>query len=119
MTPVLADLVRSIKIAAENNMKYNKLVRDKIPEYIKSKGEVAITHIATDEEYLEKLKEKFHEEVKEFTDSESIDEMADVFEVITAFLELKKWNIEDVIKVQTDKQEKRGAFKNRVILDEA
>lgn len=100
-------------------MKYNKLIRDKIPEIIKKKGEKAITHIAGDKEYWEKLKEKLSEEIKEFEKDESIEEIADVLEIIDAIIKFKKFNKRKLYAVKAKKLKARGGFKKKIILEES
>lgn len=100
-------------------MKYNKLVRDKIPEYIESKGQKALYHVADEKEYWEKLKEKLQEEVKEFLEAESIEEMADIWEVIEAVVGFKKFDHQELQNIKNEKAEKRGKFQKRIILDES
>jgi predicted house-cleaning noncanonical NTP pyrophosphatase (MazG superfamily) len=99
-------------------MKYNKLVRDKIPEYIKSKGGVPITHIADDKEYWQKLKEKLLEEINEFKEDESLEEFADLLEVIDAMIDYKKFDRNELKNVRAKKAGERGKFKDKIILDE-
>ena len=99
-------------------MKYNKLVRDKIPEIIKSKGVVPATHIASDNEYQQKLKAKLQEEVDEFLEFSNEEELADILEVIYALCDLYKIDKNELEQLRKEKAKKRGGFKERIILDE-
>lgn len=100
-------------------MKYNKLVRDKIPEYIRKKGGTPITHIAGEKEYWEKLKAKLTEEFEEFKLDESIEEFADLLEVVDAIIDYKRFDRKEIEVVREKKVEERGKFKDRIILDES
>lgn len=99
--------------------KYNKLVRDKIPQIISANGGTSKTHVADDAEYQEALTRKLLEEATEWIKEGSIEEMADVFEVITAILQTKGWTIEQIVDVQKKKREDRGGFEGRIILEES
>ncbi len=91
-------------------MSYYKLVRDKIPEIIKAKGIKPINHVAGDEEFENALMEKLREEVEEFIEDPSKEEMADIMEVIYAILEQKKYSFEEIEEVRKEKAQERGAF---------
>lgn len=100
-------------------MEYHKLVRDKIPEYIRTKGGLPIFHIASDAEYWQKLVEKLKEEVNEFVIDPSLEELADIMEVVDAILDHQPFIHAELLKIRKKKVEERGTFKDRIILDES
>lgn len=95
----------------------NKLVRDNIPEIIKKTGKVPVTHIASDEEYWKKLKEKLQEEVNEFCEDSSKDEIADILEVIYAIYYFKKFDKNELELLRAERAKEKGGYKDKVILD--
>ena len=99
-------------------MKYNKLVRDKIPEIIRKDNIKPITRIASNGEYFQKLKEKLTEEVNEFLKTEKYEELADILEVIYAILDHKNLNKKELEILRNKKAKERGQFKNKIILEE-
>jgi len=100
-------------------MRYDKLVRDKIPEHIKSRGGTPVIHIADDLEYWAKLKAKLLEEFQEFSESETIEEMADIREVLEAICDFKGFDRQELESVRAKKALERGAFKKKIILEES
>ena len=91
-----------------------KLVRDKIPEIILADGKKPITRILDTEEYLEELDKKLNEEIAEYQADKSIEEMADVLEVLFAICDARGHSMEELMAVREAKREKRGGFEKRI-----
>lgn len=99
---------------------YNKLVRDKIPNIIKNKGEETIVKILNDDEYKLELEKKLYEEYQEVIEasgSDRLGELADMLEVIRALSKLENNDLDDIIKIADQKNKKRGAFNNKIFLE--
>ncbi len=96
---------------------YNKLVRDRIPEEINnSDGKKANYKILNDDEYIQELDKKLFEEAHEFVEEHSVEELADLMEVIYAIMKTKNISFEDVKKARDEKNEKKGTFNDKVYL---
>ncbi|MCC6934588.1 MAG: nucleoside triphosphate pyrophosphohydrolase [Candidatus Yanofskybacteria bacterium] len=100
-------------------MRYDKLVRDKIPDIIAEKGSTAETHIAEEAEYLEKLRAKLQEEVGEFLESNTAEELADILEVVYALGVSLGVTRDELERLRAEKAASRGGFEKRIILEEA
>lgn len=99
---------------------YNKLVRDNIPEIIKSNGGDPVISILNDIKYKEELEKKLYEEYKEVIESSGtnrIEELADMLEVIKALASLEDKSLDEVLEVAKVKSKKRGAFEKKIFLE--
>lgn len=96
---------------------YNKLVRDKIPEEINNiEGRKANYKILNDNEYIQELDKKLLEEAHEFIEEHSVEELADLMEVIHAIMKIENISFNDVEIARELKNKKKGSFKNKVYL---
>lgn len=96
---------------------YNKLVRDNIPKIIEQDGNIPITRILDDEEYLKELDKKLLEEVNEYLNDQNIEELADIYEVFLAILKARKIELEELENVRKAKILKKGAFEEKIYLE--
>ena len=95
--------------------KYNKLVRDKIPQIIEAQGKKCKVYVAVNEDYRSRLKDKLLEEAQEFFENPCVEELADVQEVIDALQDVHRW---DVTGARFKKAHERGAYWRRFVLQE-
>ncbi len=93
-----------------------KLVRDRIPELIRSSGEEPKVRKADDDELDKFLRAKIVEEAQEFLESGDIDELVDIFEVLEAFMQFRKID-HGLLEIQQHaKRLARGGFTEGLIL---
>lgn len=97
-------------------MTHQKLVRDKIPQIIESSGKSCRIRILSDAEYLIMLGKKLQEELTEYLESGSMEEIADLLEVIRAVVKARGSSMEEVEKIRRDKAERRGEFGEKIFL---
>jgi predicted house-cleaning noncanonical NTP pyrophosphatase (MazG superfamily) len=95
-------------------IRYHKLVRDKIPEYLTEKGIPFEQHVADDAEYRQALIDKLVEEAAEFAQVGAVVELADIMEVVAALRTLPEYaSVEDE---RLRKLAEKGGFEKRFIV---
>ncbi len=94
-----------------------KLVRDKIPELMKKTGTNPNVRIVKNQELDVFLRKKIVEEAKELFETGDIEELADLYEVLDAFVKHRKIDSGLLEMQRLAKNLARGAFSNGVVLD--
>lgn len=97
---------------------YHKLVRDKIPQIIEMGGNTCVTESLSQEAYLEMLDAKLTEELAEYQESKSMEELADLLEVMMAVVRARGCTWQQLEEIRIDKREKRGGFEKKILLKE-
>ena len=64
-------------------------------------------------EYIER-----YEELAEYQESKSLEELADLLEVMRAVVNARGWTLEELERVRADKAAKRGGFEKKILLKE-
>ena len=99
-----------------NTITYKKLVRDRIPEIIEAEGKIPHTSILSDEEYLKMLDKKLLEETAEYCESGTLEELADVTEVLYSILSARGYSPNDLEQAWLKKAAERGGLEKKILL---
>ncbi len=96
---------------------HNKLVRDKIPNVLDRQGVKYKTHLLNSKQRAEELNKKLVEEAKEFAEAPSLEERADIEEVLRAIDKEHNFNPVTIEKARSNKHRQRGGFDKGIFLE--
>ena len=96
---------------------YHKLVRDKIPEIIEQAGKTCKCSTLSEQDYIAMLDQKLNEELAEYQESKSMEELADLLEVMIAVSAARGSSIEEVESIRIKKKDQRGGFEKKILLE--
>ena len=97
-------------------IRYDKLVRDHIPDLIREQGESPIVRVLQEEEYRHLLEDKLDEEVAEYHGDKSPEELADILEVVFALAKASGVSYAQLMEIYQHKHDARGGFDKRIYL---
>ena len=104
--------------AMKKHTVHNKLVRDRIPEIIEASGKYCVTEVLPNDAYIQALDAKLSEELAEYQQSKSLEELADLLEVMGAVVKARGYTWDDLTRVRKEKRAQRGAFDQKLFLKE-
>ncbi len=96
--------------------KYDKAIRDKIPEIIEKDGFSCNVETMSDEKFLVEMEKKLSEEVAEYQNDKNPEELADILEVVYRIAKLRGISKEELEKIRIKKLEERGGFEKNLFL---
>ncbi len=101
-------------------VRYDKLVRDGVPQAIEADGHTYRIEVLALEAYIVELKRKLVEEAREALEASTQDdlllELADLMEVIVSLLNASGVSPGDLEAMRLQRREKRGGFEQRLLL---
>ena len=97
-------------------IRYEKLVRDKIPQMIEEEGFIPNTCTLSEDEYIEALRVKLTEEVQEYLSDRNAEELADILEVVYALANAQGIPQDTLEQIRKAKADARGGFEKRLWL---
>ena len=105
-------------MARKHRFKIDKLIRDKLPQIMRSNGIEVFERVMEEEEYTKRLKDKLLEEVQEVLEAKNQadikEELADVLEVIITLSKVHGLSFEDIEAARAKKKIDKGGFEGRV-----
>jgi predicted house-cleaning noncanonical NTP pyrophosphatase (MazG superfamily) len=107
-------------IGFEERHEFNKLVRDRVPELIRERGERVTIARLNEEAIIRALRQKLVEEAYEVLDAKDLEsvlvELADLREVVDSLIQHLKASSLDVADQQVEKRNKLGSFNEGIVL---
>ncbi|MGR5962264.1 nucleoside triphosphate pyrophosphohydrolase [Bacillus paranthracis] len=101
---------------------YNKLIRNKIPQIIKSNGKTPTTRILPEEEYIKEICKKTEEELTEYleatTKEHKLEELSDLLELINALAEHEGTTLKEINNIRKKESRRKRGFSDRIFLIE-
>ena len=94
-----------------------KIVRDNIPEIMRRAGQQPSVRMLDARGAAEKLEDKLNEELSEYLADHSLEELADLLEVMHGLLYHRGVEWEELEKIRLKKRAERGGFEAGVYLE--